>query len=80
MSAAGPWDEAALLVALPKDVPFSLQPDDEGGWTASIAGIPNTTVRGDSMEAAEALAMGVLVELMIARRNLARAKCQEPSS
>ena len=64
------------LTTLPKDISIDVRPDEDGGFTAAIAGIPSATARGETMEEAEARVMEVFGELMLARRELAAKKCR----
>jgi hypothetical protein len=69
------WDEATLLHTLPKNISIELQPTEAGGWLASISGISGLSAEGRTQEAAELLVLDVLYEFMVARRELALAKC-----
>lgn len=75
--AARQFDEASLLTTLPKDISLSLEPCEDGGWLAQVTGIPSTESRGDTEEQAQQGALRTLLELMIARRQLALSRVQE---
>lgn len=71
------WDEAALLSTLPKDISIHLQPADDGLWMAGITGVPGVSAYGCTMEDAQAMVLDALHELMLARCELAAARCRQ---
>lgn len=71
------WDEAALLSTLPKDISINLQPADDGLWMADITGVPGVSAYGCTMEDAQAMVLDTLHEIMVARRDLAAARCRQ---
>lgn len=71
------WDEAALLSTLPKDISINLQPAGDDLWVADITGVPGIAAYGRTMEDAQAMVLDTLHELMLARRELAAARCRE---
>jgi hypothetical protein len=70
------WDEATLLRTLPKDISIELSPDENGGWVAYISGLPELRASAPTEEEAESRAFAQLGDLMRARRELARKKCE----